>query len=133
MIGRYKEKHSFVFLLLTIAIAVFLGVSAKTNAADEPATLQEKLKDKAENLSWGGDPFILGRAGKTQAGPLSGITLIGIIWDEKNPCALINNEVVKIGDKIDDCTVIEIRQDSVTVIKQGQVYTLKVWQGGSQK
>ena len=44
---------------------------------------------------------------------LGALTINGILWDKKNPLAIINEEIVKVGDKIDSNTVVGIEQDRV--------------------
>jgi len=39
--------------------------------------------------------------------------LSGILWDEEVPAAIINDEIVEIGDEIAGSTVIDIKEDSV--------------------
>lgn len=65
---------------------------------------------KTKFTSWGRNPFA---PKTTPVKVVATLTLSGIIWDEKEPKALINNVVVGIGDKIDENTVIGIEQDSV--------------------
>lgn len=39
--------------------------------------------------------------------------LSGILWDKESPKAIINNNIVGIGDKVDGNTLVDIRQDRV--------------------
>jgi len=57
---------------------------------------------------WGRNPFVLH---VQQA--LEAIRLQGIIWDKENPTAIIGDNIVGIGDKIDSKTVVDIKQDHV--------------------
>ena len=50
----------------------------------------------------------------------------GILWDEKIPSAIINSQVVKIGDIIFDKTVVDIDKDRVVLMEEGQLYILKL-------
>ena len=59
-----------------------------------------RLKDEVENLEPGIDPFF-----STPLGPeksQQGMHLEGIIWDNENPIALIDNRAVRKGDIISD-------------------------------
>ncbi|MDP3731698.1 MAG: hypothetical protein Q8R31_01530 [Candidatus Omnitrophota bacterium] len=60
--------------------------------------------------SWGRNPFSISGAPIRRLGAL---TINGILWDKKNPLAIINEEIVKVGDKIDGNTVVGIKQDRV--------------------
>ncbi len=55
------------------------------------------------------------------------LNLSGILWDpEGKSSALINNQVVKIGESICDFTVDHISKDSVIISKEGKEFILKV-------
>lgn len=47
-------------------------------------------------------------------------TLNGIVYDEKNPLAIINDRIVKPGSLVDDATVMEISTDSVKLNHKGE-------------
>lgn len=76
--------------------------------------------------TWGRDPFFFDSviSGKTEN--LSEFILNGIMWDKDNPYAVINNEVVKLGDKIGDKTVVEINEKNVVLEQDGQRHTLEL-------
>jgi len=48
------------------------------------------------------------------------------MWSEKNPGAMINDTIVKNGDRIGDNTVIEIRQDKVILSDGTKDFELKL-------
>ncbi len=54
------------------------------------------------------------------------LKISGIIWDEKVPTAIINSKVVKIGDIIDDKTVVDMEKDKVILMENGQLYILEL-------
>ena len=60
-----------------------------------------------EHSPWGRDPF------QEVDISFSELKLQGIMWDDKTPKALINNKIVKIGDKIDVIKVVDIKRESV--------------------
>jgi len=65
---------------------------------------------KTAYSSWSRDPF---SATSTPVKGYGGPTLDGIMWDKEKPMAIINNNILKIGDKIDGNTIVEIKQDRV--------------------
>jgi hypothetical protein len=79
--------------------------SAAPAPAAQPAPLQreddmsvlEKLKEEAGRLKPGRDPF------SRQAGPAAakGPVLSGIVWDARDPAAIINGQVVRVGDDLE--------------------------------
>ncbi len=54
-----------------------------------------------------------------------GYTIKGIIWNEANPLALINGQVVGVGERLEDGALItEINPTSVKFTKRGNRYVL---------
>lgn len=63
----------------------------------------------------------------------AGLNLSGILWDPQGKSsALINNQIVKIGETISGFTVTDISEDSVTVLKNDETYTINVLEGKEQ-
>jgi len=54
------------------------------------------------------------------------LSLNGIVSDMENPYAIINNEVIKLGDTVNGMTVIEINEKSVVLEQDGQKHTLEL-------
>jgi len=52
--------------------------------------------------------------------------LNGIVWDAKSPFAIINNTIVRVGDKIDSSRVKDIQRDSVILIKGAHTCELEL-------
>lgn len=52
------------------------------------------------------------------------LTLEGIMYNEKNPCAVINSQVVKIGDKVEGAVVKSISEYKVTLEDGGKEIVL---------
>ncbi len=75
-----------------------------------PITSTKRRAAKTDFDSWSRNPFA---PKKTSDKVVVKLTLSGIIWDDKEPKALINDVVVGIGDKIDENTVVEIEQNRV--------------------
>ncbi len=77
--------------------------------------LYRQLEEKTKDLALNRDPFTRGRVSTKQTIESSGPALSGIIWDEKSPRAVINNQIIRVGDTIGKNVVIEITPDSVTL------------------
>lgn len=86
------------------------------------ASLKASLGDK---VKWGRDPFLLD-ASKAKERGMEDLTLSGIVAGEQIPYAVINNEVVKLGDKVGVMTVIEINEDNVVLDENGQRHILEL-------
>jgi len=80
---------------------------------DSKAKVDLKTRARSSGYEkWGRSPFTQGEVRRLHA---SGIMLNGIIWDEKNPKAIINNEIVGKGDSVGKSTITQIRKDSVVI------------------
>ena len=75
-----------------------------------PSALREAQHDAIGQMKWGRDPFARGQANDSH-----GLSLSGILWDERQPMAVINNQMVRVGETIEGYTVVEITQDAVSV------------------
>lgn len=74
-----------------------------------------------------GEVAVKGEVGAVQEGPkpsLPSLTVQGIIWGGSMPCAIINNKVVKQGDRIDKVEIIKIEKGSIEVLYKGWDYSL---------
>lgn len=71
---------------------------------------------------WGESPFLSGRNASSGDGGTVGspsgerrYELNGILWDPQRPSAIINNQVVSVGDRLRGWQVMEIRKDRVVL------------------
>ena len=74
---------------------------------DEKMIPIPRVAKKTSFVTWGRNPFLL--SAKSSAGPI----LNGIIWDDKKPMAIINDNVVGVGDHVGSNQVADIQQDRV--------------------
>jgi hypothetical protein len=57
-----------------------------------------------------------------------GFFLTGIMWDPKNPVAIVNGEIMHIGDTVNGKKILEIHKDCV-IFGEGEArYTVTVWE-----
>jgi len=54
------------------------------------------------------------------------LSLEGLVWDSKNPAAIISSTVVKIGSKIKDAEVLDIKKDGVKMRYKGQEFYIRL-------
>ena len=126
-------KNKKVIILIIVAVvalfSLIYGIVTPSKVRREAASKKPIVFQKSESLapakkittakrvtrrtnytSWGRSPFLLKRdVVKTVAG----FTLNGILWDEEAPQAIINDNVVGIGDEIRGNTVVDIKEDRV--------------------
>jgi len=86
------------------------------------------------SAEWSRDPFLLPAAGEEGSSRLADLKLSGIVWDEREPFAMVNEKVVKVGDMLGGYTVIEIKQSSVVLWSaDGTFEELRLFQGQDAK
>lgn len=125
-----QNKKLFILVILAIIAAFSLlhGILSPSKTRQELLTKGEVIQQKeistTENAivwanrrakkssypSWGRDPF------SPQAQPIrvsAGPILNGIMWDKEKPLAIINDIIVKVGDRIGLNLVVDIKQDKV--------------------
>ena len=106
--------------------------AAPVNPPAESSTSSSELEKYVSTLKWKRDPFVLGIAqgegGKT---PTIQLKVSGIIYDETRPeatYAIINQEVVRIGDSFHGISVIDIQPAYVRLKKFGEELVLYLYQ-----
>ena len=105
------------------------GSSEQKTAAENNNTagLFAKLQEETKALEMKRDPFfkqIIDPANKSSLS--SDLSLSGIVWDQDNATAIINNTIVKIGSEIAGNTVINIKEDRVILNDGVRNFELKI-------
>jgi type II secretory pathway component PulC len=132
-----KKRIELTIIGMGVIIFIFLIISYmpkpkvnKTVSGTEPysaskiAMAADSKAESWDSVRWGKDPFLPDGSNVKEQG-MEGLNLNGIVSGE-NPYAIINNEVVKLGDKVDDMTVIEINEKSVVLDQDGKKHTLEL-------
>lgn len=58
---------------------------------------------------------------------VAGLLLEGIIYDKNGTsCAIVNSEIVRIGDKVGEFQVLKIEEKKVIFIKEGQIIEVEL-------
>ena len=136
-----KKKTELAITGIGIVVLIFLLMSYLPKSKDnKPASASRvtevsftSLEPRASSLepgasdtkTWGRDPFILDAANAKEQ-VMGDMTLNGIAADKENPYAIINNDIVKLGDKVNGMTVIEINEKNVVLDEKGQRHTLEL-------
>lgn len=94
------------------ATAVVSTVTVSGPAAQTRKEIARQGAGKPEEPAWGRCPFS-GKAYSASGKPVINFRLTGIIWDQKTPQALINNKIVKAGDRFGNYIVVGINRNSV--------------------
>lgn len=58
--------------------------------------------------------------------PLPGINVAGVVWNTDRPQAIINGQIVGIGDTVSGVTILDIKKMGITVLFQGRTETLEI-------
>ncbi|MEE8359343.1 MAG: hypothetical protein V3S04_00285 [Candidatus Omnitrophota bacterium] len=126
-----------VFILLALSINAYSKYMKRASKAapvlqgliaDEtmPVVVKTSKAQAVKKLTWGRDPF---RLLKTKAkANTRDLILNGVIWDQDNPYAIINGEVVVSGDYIESNLVVYIGKRGVILDSGSEQFELKVWE-----
>ena len=102
------------------------------NLPQDPELEQaHRIMEKAASAPWKRDPFLLEKEGAQALKPaddstFANLRLSGIVWTKEGGRAVVNDWVVKAGDKVEGATVREICQDHLVLEKQGKQYILRL-------
>lgn len=88
----------------------------------EPSVQREAQRQRATLLAWGRDPFARGAG----AGQISGLNLSGILWDASAPIAIINGQMLRVGEELEGYRVTEITQDRVLLTDGAHTVSLHI-------
>jgi type II secretory pathway component PulC len=106
-------------------------LSPTTAAAIMDTTVLAQLR----NSDWGDDPFKKGSTAMVDAPQTAEHNfspqwnLSGIVYSPKDPLAIINGKMVRVGDIIEDAKVTKIEKKKVTLDYSGSSMTLTVNKG----
>ncbi len=87
--------------------------------------LSKRQQEESDSLELKRDPFTAAFIAPVEKSPAE-LHLNGILWDKNRPMAIIDNAVVKIGDRISDKIVVDIKQNKVTLSDGTQNMELKL-------
>ena len=125
-----KNKRNLIFLgtVLLVVIWVWTSASARKKGRSAsfpkpPVAEQASPKVKTQFSDWGRNPFML-------PGELSesvrGLMLDGIVWDNEKPYAIINNQVLGIGDTVGRSRITAITETAVTLEEDGNAFSIQL-------
>ena len=88
------------------------SASARPSAAVRQDITRERAaqRRRTETLSWERDPFLRGGTEGT-----SGLVLSGILWDANAPIAILNGQMLHVGDELEGYRIVYITPDHVAV------------------
>lgn len=134
-----KKRIELTVTGIGVVILIFLVTSHMSKSGGSKGVSKNEVYHTSESamtsvtepeswdkLRWGRDPFLLDASTNAQEEGVEDLSLNGIMPDKQNPYAIINNEVVKLGDKVGGMTVIEINENSVVLDENGQRHTLEL-------
>lgn len=102
-------------------------VAAPAPAAEAPSGEPDsgrvaRMRAEIPYESWGRNPFA--RTGTGYG--ISGLVLNGIAWDKENPKAIVNDNIVGVGDKVAGNTVVAIKRAAVILSDGSREFELKL-------
>lgn len=95
-------------------------IEAQERRRDVPAE-RAAQRQRAGELAWGRDPFL--RGGTEGA---SGLVLSGILWDAQAPVAILNGQMLRVGEELEGFRITRIAADAVTVTDGAETFQLQI-------
>ena len=138
-----RDKKLVILIVLSIfaVISLIYGIVASSKgkvkkaptvtgenlqqASSQELVFSERRAKRSKFTSWKRNPFTLQ---KTSSKAFKGLVLSGIMWDKGKPLAIINGEIVKIGDNVSGNIVVDIKQDRVILNDGIKDFELKLGQ-----
>lgn len=125
----FKKKQ---IIQLTIPTTPVVPVARPSVSTQPDSQIQQPVITLAQKVSRMRDPFLTSMSETEQLSTaggnyFSGVSLTGILWDPKEPTAIIDGQVYKIGDVIDGKTITKITNDKVILEADGIEYLLMMW------
>lgn len=118
-----KKKGKLAPPAESVSAGSFVSNEAATEAMKKPLISQKP--EVEDDSAWGRCPF----SGKVFYGEAKALDLklTGILWDEDNPQAIINDEIREIGQKVGKFKIIEILPEEVIVSDGTEKFELKIY------
>lgn len=134
-----KQKIEYIITGVMVVILLLLlttMLKKKTKKVPEEIQQQEAITESTgtkvympklpQKLTWGRDPFVL--YSRKAKGSMVPFVLSAVIYDEKEPHAVINNEIVTIGQKIEGYSVIKINEKTAVLKKEDKELRLELYE-----
>ena len=87
-------------------------VSALPAPVSEGSARRQLQRQHAMQLAWQRDPFTLSPAATVRQ--VSDLTLSGILWDLTDPIAIVNGQMVRVGEDYEGYHILAISEDRIT-------------------
>lgn len=113
-----------IYLILPVLIILLLGNRARAAVSYTSRGLRDPFKSPFEMQ---GIPVVAEAepTAPTVEYGLSHLNVQGMVWGSKMPQAIINNQIVRIGEIIDGAEILEIRREGVYVLYEGKQYIVR--------
>lgn len=113
-----------------ITIAIFL-VSSSLSATKLLSGLNTKdfLNINSLEIEWSHNPFI---HPQNNIG-VDEMTLFAIVYSKKKSAALINDQIVKVGDKIGSSEIVDIQKQTVILRNESGIHALSFKRNKNEK
>jgi len=134
-----RKRTDFIAVILIVVLAFgfflsFLKVKPKKITKTSPelpreVSPQKEFEEYFEKLGIPRNPFVLGgkRLRWKEKEGTQTLRLTAIVWDEVQPMAVINDEVLTLGEEINGFKVISIDKEKVVLEKDGEVRELEIY------
>ena len=102
------------------------GVDIKDESSQEMMKIiapSKRNSKRTSYITWGRNPFA---PKEVRVKKTTKLILSGVMWDDTDPKAIINNTIIGIGGKIGKNKVVEIKKDSVVLNNGTRTFELRL-------
>jgi len=118
-----RKKAKLAAPVVSAPAAASVTNKARSAPVKKPV-ISQRVEDE-DDSAWGRCPF----SGKVFYGEAKALDLklTGILWDEDNPQAIINDEIREKGQKVGKFKIIEILPEEVIISDGTEKFELKIY------
>jgi hypothetical protein len=117
------NKKIFIIAILIVFIISFSAQAEKKKLSG--LNTQDFEDTDLSNVAWGNNPFVI----PANAVPVSDLRLTGIVYGIEDSAAIINDQVVRVGDKIGYNEIVGIEKERVIVRNDNGLFGIS-FEGG---
>lgn len=119
-------KIKFIFVAVVMMCLIAEAGYCQQSLSDVAAVPKTIPQKSIRLLSWGKDPFVSPiKDGKGAVMP-SSLKLSAILYAKDKPSAIINKDIVYIGDVIDGQKIVDIKKGYVILQNKMETYKLEI-------
>lgn len=125
-INKHKYRNIISILLVANASLFFLNWRLNTNSPSTVSTVVTNPSDSVPQISVIENILSKISFPIDASETLPSVNVTGIVWDSKEPIALVNSKFLKKGDEIKGAKIVDIQLNEVKFLYKDKEFTVSV-------